>query len=89
MDYVPSSQVTGLALSSAATAGLPNALTSAVAIGGVCVFYAGFSLGLGPVPWVLAAEIFEHRLRARALAVLSATDLAIHTLGAFDSYSKL
>ena len=35
---------------------------------------------MGPVPWVLAAEIFEHRLRARALAALSAANLWVNGL---------
>ena len=67
--------VTGACLASAGTLAWPTAAASVASVLGVSTFYAGYALGLGPVPWVLAAEIFENRLRARALAYLSALNL--------------
>jgi SP family xylose:H+ symportor-like MFS transporter len=32
---------------------------------GIMVFIAAFAMALGPVPWVLYAEIFPNRVRAR------------------------
>lgn len=39
------------------------------ALVGQCLFMAAFSIGYGPVCWVLAAEIFPLRLRAKAMGL--------------------
>jgi len=75
--------VTGACLASAGTLAWPVEAVSVVLVLGLSLFYAGYALGLGPVPWVLVAEIFENRLRARALAYLSALNLWVNALLCF------
>jgi len=38
----------------------------------VCCFLAFFSLGIGPICWLLAAEVFPLRIRAKALSLATA-----------------
>jgi SP family arabinose:H+ symporter-like MFS transporter len=40
---------------------------------GIMVFIAAFAMALGPVPWILCAEIFPNRVRARAMSLTSVT----------------
>lgn len=49
---------------------VPQLLTSAVVIFGVCLYYVGYAIGIGPVLWVLISEIFENRLRAKVGEIL-------------------
>lgn len=44
----------------------PNA--AGVTLTALCLFMASFSLGMGPVTWVVASEIFPLRVRARGTA---------------------
>ena len=47
---------------------------SALAISSVCVFVAFFSIGLGPINWLLTSEIFPLRLRAQAIGIGTAVN---------------
>jgi MFS family permease len=38
-------------------------------IGTLCVYMAAFSIGEGPVTWVVTSEVFPYRLRSKAAAV--------------------
>lgn len=38
-------------------------------LGGVVAFIAAFAMALGPIPWIVCAEIFPNRLRGRAMSV--------------------
>eukprot|EP00928_Gymnodinium_smaydae_P040310 TRINITY_DN2734_c0_g3_i1.p1 TRINITY_DN2734_c0_g3~~TRINITY_DN2734_c0_g3_i1.p1 ORF type:complete len:521 (-),score=63.23 TRINITY_DN2734_c0_g3_i1:427-1959(-) len=40
-----------------------------LSVAAVCCFMAVFSLGLGPMPWLLAAELFPSRLRAKGTSL--------------------
>jgi SP family arabinose:H+ symporter-like MFS transporter len=40
---------------------------------GIMVFIAAFAMALGPVPWILCAEIFPNRVRARAMSLTTFT----------------
>jgi sugar porter (SP) family MFS transporter len=43
---------------------------------GLCVFVTGYSLGVGPVPWVYMPEVLENRFRSKGCAIgLSAARL--------------
>jgi SP family arabinose:H+ symporter-like MFS transporter len=39
----------------------------------IVAFIAAFAMGLGPVPWLLCAEIFPNKIRARAMSLTSFT----------------
>ena len=65
----------GFMLASADTLDVAAWVSGGLSVLGVCTFYLGYAIGIGPVPWVLISEIFENRLRARALAYLSALNL--------------
>uniref|UniRef100_A0A6A7G7L9 Polyol transporter 4 n=1 Tax=Hirondellea gigas TaxID=1518452 RepID=A0A6A7G7L9_9CRUS len=43
-------------------------------IGGMCLYMIGFGIGLGPVGWLLIAEIFPLQLRGRAMAIGTAVN---------------
>lgn len=61
----------GLALSLALLAAelVPSKLGIMVAISAVCGNVAFFSVGLGPICWVLSSEIFPLKVRAQACAI--------------------
>lgn len=40
-----------------------------LSVGGMLMFVLAFSLGAGPVPGLLLAEIFPNRIRAKAMAI--------------------
>ncbi|GBG60523.1 hypothetical protein CBR_g5698 [Chara braunii] len=42
---------------------------AAVAVAGICAFVSFFSIGLGPITWVLTSEVFPLRLRAQAMVL--------------------
>lgn len=68
---------------------------------GLCLFMTGYSLGLGPVPWVYMPEVLESRFRAKGCALgisLSRCSGATHIflfpivfplVGAFGMFSFL
>eukprot|EP01133_Synstelium_polycarpum_P019509 gene19509-23371_t len=43
-----------------------------MAVGGMVFFKLMFSLGLGPIPLIIAAEIFPYKIRGKAMSVTSA-----------------
>jgi SP family facilitated glucose transporter-like MFS transporter 8 len=49
---------------------------SYIALVGLSIFIVGFSLGLGPIPWLLVAEIFPTEVRGLASSVATATNWA-------------
>lgn len=56
----------------AAMGGLPApAWVGYMSIAMVLVFVAFFEIGLGPIPWLIGAEIYPHRVRTQAMAVSS------------------
>ena len=61
---------------------VPQLLTSAVVIFGVCLYYVGYAIGIGPVLWVLISEIFENRLRAKVGEIL------ITRVGRFEGFRR-
>lgn len=42
-----------------------------LAVGGVLTYVASYSLGMGPVTWVLISEIYPFEIRAKAMAVMT------------------
>merc|ERR1719301_137054 len=36
---------------------------------GLCIFVTGYSLGVGPVPWVYMPEVLENRFRGKGCAI--------------------
>lgn len=36
---------------------------------GICIFMAGFSIGFGPLTWVLQSEVFPLRVRGMAVGI--------------------
>ena len=40
-----------------------------LAIFSICLFVAFFSLGIGPINWVLTSEVFPLIIRGRAMSV--------------------
>jgi len=49
-------------------------INSIMVLIGILGFIAGFSVSLGPVMWAMFSEIFPNRLRAKAIAVVGATN---------------
>jgi MFS family permease len=49
-------------------------INSILVLVGILGFIAGFSISLGPVMWAMFSEIFPTRLRAKAIAVVGATN---------------
>lgn len=41
----------------------------AVVIAGLCIFVTGYSMGVGPVPWVYMPEVFDNRFRGKGCAI--------------------
>ena len=39
-----------------------------VSVSGLLIFFTGFSIGLGPVCWLVPSEIFPNRIRAKSVA---------------------
>jgi len=75
---------TSLAVCSlAATLGSVGAyfdLGEACVVVGLCIFVTGYSLGVGPVPWVYMPEVIENRFRGKGCAIgLSAARLCAVT----------
>lgn len=46
-----------------------SGLAPILAVVGLCTYVAFFSVGMGPVNWVMASEIFNSRLRAQAMGL--------------------
>jgi len=42
-----------------------------MSVGMVLVFVSFFEVGLGPIPWLIGAEIFPNRVRSKAMAISS------------------
>mmetsp|Transcript_77254 Transcript_77254/g.121989 ORF Transcript_77254/g.121989 Transcript_77254/m.121989 type:complete len:516 (-) Transcript_77254:97-1644(-) len=49
---------------------------SPIALVGLGIFILGFSLGLGPIPWLLVGEIFPTEVRGMASSIATATNWA-------------
>lgn len=49
-------------------------LPSFVALIGLCVFIVGFSLGMGPIPWLILGEIFPTEIVGIASSLATATN---------------
>jgi len=45
-----------------------------LSVGSVLVFMAAFSVGVGPVAWLLAAEVFPNHLRAKGMSLAAFTN---------------
>lgn len=41
---------------------------------GICMYIVGFSLGMGPIPWVILGEIFPTEVRSSASSLATATN---------------
>lgn len=55
-------------------------LGEACVVIGLCIFVTGYSLGVGPVPWVYMPEVIENRFRGKGCAIgLSAARLCAVT----------
>lgn len=61
-------------LSLLAHGSVPKGVGVGIAILTVCGFVAFFSVGIGPICWVLSSEIFPLRLRAQAVALGAAVN---------------
>lgn len=48
-----------------------SSLVDWLAVGGVLVYIASYSLGMGPITWVLISEIYPFQIRANAMAVMT------------------
>eukprot|EP01065_Artemidia_motanka_P025570 TRINITY_DN30560_c0_g1_i1.p1 TRINITY_DN30560_c0_g1~~TRINITY_DN30560_c0_g1_i1.p1 ORF type:complete len:513 (+),score=176.19 TRINITY_DN30560_c0_g1_i1:41-1540(+) len=48
-----------------------------LAVVAVCAFVAAFSVGIGPVCWLLAAEVFPLHVRAKAMSIATALNRLI------------
>jgi len=44
-------------------------LGEAWVVTGLCIFVVGYSLGVGPVPWVYMPEVIENRFRSKGCAI--------------------
>jgi SP family facilitated glucose transporter-like MFS transporter 8 len=47
---------------------------STMALGALGIYLLGFSLGMGPIPWLLLAEIFPTDVRGVAASIATATN---------------
>merc|ERR1712196_217399 len=45
-----------------------------LAIGGITLFIVGFSFALGPIPWLILAEIFPTEVRSSASSLATAAN---------------
>ncbi|KAL6593788.1 hypothetical protein ACP70R_048689 [Stipagrostis hirtigluma subsp. patula] len=59
--------------------GLYSQLVPTLALCGILVYYAAYSVGMGPVPWVIMSEIFSIDMKAIAGSFV--------TLGTFFLFS--
>jgi SP family arabinose:H+ symporter-like MFS transporter len=48
-----------------------NAFIDSIAVGAVLAYVATYSLGMGPITWVLVSEIYPLAIRAKAMAVMT------------------
>eukprot|EP00536_Pseudo-nitzschia_multiseries_P004455 jgi/Psemu1/323472/estExt_fgenesh1_pg.C_740008 len=53
---------------------------SAFAILGLCVYMSFFSIGMGPVAWLVPSEIFPTTIRAKAMSVATFSNRIVATL---------
>jgi SP family galactose:H+ symporter-like MFS transporter len=62
----------------------------ALGLAGLCVYIAAFALSLGPLPYVLMAELFPSAIREQGIAAASATSWLFNALVAltFLSYQS-
>merc|ERR1711972_78039 len=67
----------GLSISTAADIGW-------LAVVSVCVFMAAFSMGIVPVTWLLCAEMFPSRVRAKAMSLGAFVNRLTSSLIAFS-----
>jgi len=49
----------------------PPSWVGPMAVGMVLVFVSFFEVGLGPIPWLIGAEIFPNRIRSQAMGISS------------------
>jgi len=61
--------VAGLGLSLAALGAAFSLGSPGLAVAAIWAYMAAFSLGIGPVTWLLAAEVFPLKIRAKAMAL--------------------
>jgi len=45
-----------------------------LSVAAVCCFVAAFSIGIGPITWILAAETFPSQIRAKAMSLATFTN---------------
>merc|ERR1712151_205885 len=53
-----------------------HAPPAAFALASVAIFIVGFSFGLGPIPWLMLAELFTTEVRGKASSIAIATNWA-------------
>ncbi|MEO6874063.1 MAG: sugar porter family MFS transporter, partial [Opitutaceae bacterium] len=72
-------QIIGLAILGAAFE-FPQlaSLKSCVAIGGLVIYVACFAFGLGPIFWLLIAEIYPLKVRGTAMSAVTVTNWALN-----------
>lgn len=46
-----------------------NMVVQYIPVIALCLFIVGFSVGIGPIGWVITAEIFEEKIKGRAMSV--------------------
>ncbi|XP_018566600.1 facilitated trehalose transporter Tret1 [Anoplophora glabripennis] len=46
-----------------------NAVVQYIPVVALCLFVVGFSVGIGPIGWIITAEIFEEKIKGRAMSV--------------------
>ena len=75
------SQIVGLAVLGAAFQ-FPQlaSFKSDVAIGGLVIYVACFAFGLGPIFWLLIAEIYPYKNRRVAMSVVTVTHWSMNLL---------
>lgn len=61
----------GVCVAAATVGGIGGmfALHETFAVVGLCLFVTGYSIGVGPVPWVYMPEVLESRLRSKGCAL--------------------
>ena len=70
---------------STALPGQPDAGKTLIAFS--AIFVAGFASTIGPVAWVVAAEVFPQRLAAKCVTLATATNWGVNTV--ISKYSEL
>jgi sugar porter (SP) family MFS transporter len=85
----------GMAVSLAAlSAGFAFGATGALTVASLCVYVAFFAIGLGPIFWLLIAEIFPLRVRGRAMSLATISNwgfnliVTISFLGLVDALGR-